>query len=187
MKYTREALAGRQLSKSDFLFFWGHQPGKGGSIGKGCLSQWWPCQFEKDGIPYTHTEQWMMAEKARLFLDEACLAEILASDSPKEMKIIGRRIRNFDSSSWDQNKYAIVLHGNYLKFSQTEDLKEFLLNTNELIIVEASPYDKIWGTGLAGKHEYSPQPDKWPGLNLLGFALMEVRDHLRLETVPTGL
>jgi ribA/ribD-fused uncharacterized protein len=72
-----------------------------------------------------------------------------------------------------------VVEGNLHKFSQDENLKEFLLNTNERILVEASPMDKIWGIGLAADHPNIENPILWKGENLLGFALMEVRDELR--------
>lgn len=60
----------------NFCFFWGQQRAKDGIITKSCLSQWWPCDFEKDGVVYSSAEQWMMAEKARAFLDEEILKMI---------------------------------------------------------------------------------------------------------------
>jgi hypothetical protein len=71
-KYTIESVR----MDDEFLFFWGHQGNKGGMITKSCLSQWWLCDFEKDGIVYSSAEQWMMAEKARTFLDEESLKMI---------------------------------------------------------------------------------------------------------------
>ncbi len=53
----------------EFLFFWGHQVPKDGSITKSCLSQWYPAPFTIDGLLYPTTEHWMMPEKARLFGD----------------------------------------------------------------------------------------------------------------------
>jgi ribA/ribD-fused uncharacterized protein len=47
------------------------------------------------------------------------------------------------------------------------------------VLVEASPVDSVWGIGLAADDEQAASPDRWPGLNLLGFALMEVRSRLR--------
>ena len=120
----------------------------------------------------------MMAGKARLFNDTEILEEIMDISSPKEVKALGRKIRNFDEHQWAEHRYKIVKQGNYLKFSQNADLKEFLLSTNNKIIAEASPYDAIWGIGLKKEHPDSIYPEKWKGLNLLGFALMEVRDEL---------
>ena len=58
------------------------------------------------------------------------------------------------------------------------DLKNFLNNTGTRVLVEASPENRIWGIGLAADHPDCEKPDKWKGLNLLGFALMEVRDEI---------
>ncbi len=68
--------------------------------------------------------------------------------------------------------------GNIAKFSQHPELKGFLLNTGKRILVEASPVDKIWGIGLAKDDDRIHNPLTWQGLNLLGFALMNVRDRL---------
>ncbi|WP_444942547.1 NADAR domain-containing protein [Microbulbifer sp. ZKSA004] len=57
-------------------------------------------------------------------------------------------------------------------------LKQFLLNTEDRVLVEASPVDRIWGIGLAQDNSASENPNDWKGLNLLGFALMEVRARL---------
>ncbi|MEO0340141.1 MAG: NADAR family protein, partial [Bacteroidota bacterium] len=87
-------------------------------------------------------------------------------------------VRGFKPEVWDENKVEIVVEGNFHKFSQAPELKEFLLNTKDRILVEASPYDKIWGIGLNAQAEGIENPDTWKGQNLLGFALMEVRDQL---------
>jgi ribA/ribD-fused uncharacterized protein len=67
---------------------------------------------------------------------------------------------------------------NLAKFQQNLTLREFLLDTGDRILVEASPVDKIWGIGLAADHPDALFPEKWPGLNLLGIALMEVRSKI---------
>lgn len=167
---------------AQYLFFWGHTVSQDGKLGKSCLSQWWPCKFEKDGIIYSSTEQWMMAEKARVFSDFISLAKILNTDDPKEVKSLGRKVKFFESEVWDLRSYDAVKEGNYLKFSQIPELREYLLGTGDAIIVEASPYDKIWGIGMRQDDEGIEDPKKWQGQNLLGFALMEVRDHLKKET-----
>lgn len=161
-----------------FLFFWGHHPSKNKEITKSCLSQWWKSDFEAEGIKYNTAEQWMMAKKAELFKDTEALNKILSSEDPKDVKQLGRTIRNFNDTTWDSNKYEIVKQGNLLKFSQNLLLRDFLVATGNSIIVEASPYDNIWGVGLKGDDVRTKNPDTWQGLNLLGFALMEVRDGL---------
>ena len=88
-------------------------------------------------------------------------------------------IRNFDEAAWLSEREKIVVEGNFHKFSQNKELKKFLLQTDRRILVEASPVDVIWGVGFAADNPAILHPEKWQGLNLLGFALMEVRDKLR--------
>lgn len=160
-----------------FILFWGHTENPG-RVTKACLSQWYPCRFEIEGIAYCCTEQYMMAQKAVLFGDRETYERIMESDQPKEIKALGREIRGFDQDKWDEYKYQIVLKGNIAKFSQNEPLKEFLLGTGDAVLAEASPYDRIWGIHLAMDNPLAMDLRSWQGENLLGFALMETRDYL---------
>lgn len=163
--------------ESQFIFFWGHQSSNY-EITKSCFSQWWPCKFIFEGITYSSTEQWMMAEKARIFSDREILEDILQTNDPKLIKELGRRIAFFDEEVWNIRKYDVVYEGNYLKFSQNESLKSYLLSTGNKVIVEASPYDNVWGIGMKQQDEGISDPKNWKGENLLGFVLMEVRKAL---------
>lgn len=176
MKYSIEWLKTQNMV--EYLFFWGHQPSRDGSIIKTCMSQWWPSDFTEDGILYKTAEHYMMAGKAKLFNDTEVFEKIIKKDSPKDVKDLGRQIKNFDPSIWDKHKFEIVRQGNLLKFSQNEKLKSFLEKTTSKILVEASPVDNIWGIGLKDDHPSALNPNEWRGGNLLGFALMEVRDEL---------
>ncbi|MBP1223277.1 NADAR family protein [Flavobacterium sp. 1355] len=178
MKYNIEKLT-TEKQENKYLFFWGHQPNKDGSISKTCFSQWWLSSFDVDGITYKTAEHWMMAKKALLFNDKEIFEKIIQAKSPAEAKKLGREVKNYVDMVWLANRFEIVKEGNLYKFGQNKDLKEFLLNTNERILVEASPVDPIWGIGMAADHKEVNNPEKWQGLNLLGFALMEVRDELR--------
>ncbi len=182
MKYNLEWLKKQCSSEKciKYLFFWGHQPSKDGSITASCLNQWWICNFEVDDIVYKSAEHWMMAEKARLFKDEEMLEKIINCDSPAEAKKWGREVRDFIPEVWNDYRYEIVVNGNIYKFSQNEDLKTFLLTTKNRVLVEASPRDRIWGIGMGKNNENAENPEKWRGQNLLGFALMEARDNVEL-------
>ncbi|RKD94082.1 NADAR family protein [Marinifilum flexuosum] len=180
MKYNIDRIQKdfRASKKQKFLFFWGHQKLKNAEIGQTCLSQWWSSEFEIKGIKYFSAEHYMMAEKARLFNDQKNLERIINSKSPGQAKQFGREVTGFKEEIWIQNRFEIVKEGNLAKFDQNESLKEFLLSTKKRILVEASPVDTIWGIGLAKDNEHIENPLKWKGLNLLGFALMEVREQL---------
>jgi hypothetical protein len=142
------------------------------------MSQWWPSEFEEKTRVYKTAEHYMMAQKALLFNDVETFERIISKDSPKDVKDLGRQIQNFDAEVWDNNKYQIVKQGNFLKFSQNESLKHFLIQTKNKILVEASPVDTIWGIGLTEDSPKAMNPNDWRGENLLGFALMEVRDEI---------
>jgi len=158
--------------------FWGHRPTASGAVGPGCLSQWWPAEFTVDGVTYPTAEHWMMAAKARLFGDDEGLAAVLAARSPAVAKAAGRKVRDFHEQKWADERYDIVVTGNLAKFRQHEGLREFLLGTGDRVLVEASPYDRIWGIGMGPNNPDVAHPLRWRGLNLLGFALMDVRERL---------
>jgi ribA/ribD-fused uncharacterized protein len=181
MRYSNKWLCEKieRSEKVEFLFFWGHTAKNETIIDKSCFSQWYPSPFEKDGIVYATAEHWMMARKAFVFNDQETLAKIIAAPKPAIAKALGREVKNFDGDHWSRISYSIVVDGNFMKFSSNNELKRFLLQTNDKLIVEASPADAIWGIGLAQDHKDASNPFRWRGTNLLGYALMEVRDMLR--------
>ena len=122
-----------------------------------------------------------MAEKAKLFNDTTAYQQIITSTKPGKVKELGRNVTNFNQKIWEENRYQIVVKGNFHKFSQNQKLSDFLKNTKNRVLVEASPLDSIWGIGLAQENDNISNPTNWNGLNLLGYALMEVRDMLLMQ------
>ena len=61
----------------EYVFFWGHHT-KLGKMTKACFSQWFPADFVVDDVAYNCTEQYMMAEKARVFGDDDIRQKMLA-------------------------------------------------------------------------------------------------------------
>ncbi|MEQ1512310.1 MAG: NADAR family protein [Lysobacteraceae bacterium] len=175
-----EALRARVAAGERFgyLCFWGHRPCAEGTPSAACFSQWYASAFVVDDARYATAEHWMMAEKARLFGDDAALAQVFAKDDPGAAKAAGRTVRGFDDALWVRHRFDIVVAGNLAKFSQHLPLRDFLLATGDQVLVEASPVDQVWGIGLAAGDPRAQDPMRWQGLNLLGFALMAVRDAL---------
>lgn len=167
----------RQGGQATYLFFWGHKQ-SGTGITKSCLSQWYPAAFVVDGLKYKTAEHFMMAEKARLFGDRISEQQILSAETPDRAKALGRKVTGFSSEIWEIHRSEIVRKGNLHKFSQRSELGRFLLSTGNQVLVEASPVDSIWGIGLAAEDARANDPSLWQGENLLGFALMQVRDQL---------
>lgn len=157
----------------EYVYFWSEK----GSTGS--FSQWFMSDFQIDGHSFCCMEQYMMAQKAILFKDTNTLRKILTSYDPRSIKAYGREVKNFDPVKWGENKSRIVFEGNMAKFRQNQTLMEKLLSTGDKILVEASPYDKIWGIGMRASEASKADPAQWRGEDLLGFALMQVRDELK--------
>ena len=158
-----------------YVCFWGHRPGRHG-VNASCFSQWYEAPFVIDGHRYPTAEHFMMAEKAALFGDAETRAEVFRAPTPGAAKALGRKVRGFDESIWVEHRFRIVVRANEAKFSQNAALAGFLGQTGSRVLVEASPVDRVWGVGLAADDEKVNDPNLWQGLNLLGFALMHVRD-----------
>ncbi|QKG21835.1 NADAR family protein [Actinomadura verrucosospora] len=160
-------------ARPKYLFFWGHR-----KPGPGYLSQWWPSPFTVGDVTYATAEHYMMAEKARLFGDGETAAAVIDAPHPGAAKDLGRRVRGFDDDAWTARRAEIVVAGNRAKFEQNPELRDYLAGTRDRVLVEASPLDRVWGIGLAADDPRAQEPAEWQGLNLLGFALMTVRESL---------
>ncbi|MEU4210621.1 NADAR family protein [Streptomyces sp. NPDC026206] len=183
---TELATAAAGGERVKYLYFWGHRPRRDGSVGPGCFSQWWPAPFTVDGTVYATAEHWMMAGKARLFGDAEAQARAVGAGHPKQAKDAGRSVRGFDEEEWRRHRFELVVEGSVHKFGQHPELGAYLLGTGARVLVEASPLDRVWGIGLAADDERAPDPARWRGLNLLGFALMEARQRLAAASNGAG-
>lgn len=161
-----------------YIFFWGHTNKFNEEVGKFCFSQWFECPFSVDNITYKTAEHWMMAHKALLFGDKDNFDKIIGCDKPGEAKELGRQVLGYDEQTWNEKKFDIVKLGNIHKFNQHKEYADYLLKTENRILVEASPVDTIWGIGLSQDSKDIENIYEWRGENLLGFALMEARDFL---------
>lgn len=150
-----------------FTFFYG-----------GPASQWAAGDFKVGDVTYNCAEQYMMAEKARLFNDDDALKIIMGTNNPKIQKATGRTVRNFDAAKWDANRKLIVYRGNLAKFTQIQAFREWLLGTDGTTLVEASPWDAIWGIGLDSSDPRAQSRDTWLGSNDLGEIVTQVRDDI---------
>jgi len=180
-RFNRAHLVQRaaQGERLKFVFFWGHTERSAHDVTKACFSQWRPSPFTVDGATYATAEHWMMAEKARLMGDDAIRSRILDAKHPADAKKLGRQVQPFDNDLWQKHCLDVVIEGNIHKFGADDAMREVLLATGDRVLVEASPKDRIWGIGLAADHDDAKHPQAWRGENLLGEALMHVRERLR--------
>ena len=144
----------------------------------GYLSNWYLSKFTVDNVTFSSMEQYMMYKKAVCFEDKDMADKILATDDVAEIKAFGRLVANYNESYWNGVRQIVVFEGLTAKFSQNEDLKTKLKATDNLILAECAVKDRIWGIGLSMNDPDRFQIDKWKGQNLLGYALMMVRERL---------
>ena len=147
----------------------------------GYLSNWYLSQFSVDEITFSSMEQYMMYKKAVCFQDYDTADRILEMEDVSQIKKLGRKVSNYDENSWNGVRQIVVYRGLLEKFGQNDELKKLLLETGDSVLAECAVKDRIWGIGLS-----MTDPDRldrvcWKGQNLLGYALMMVRETLAIS------
>ncbi len=160
------------MSKEKIIYFW--KPNEA----YGFLSNWHYAPFTLDDKKFINSEQYFMWSKLQLFdpTNKELENTLLTTINSSIMKNIGRNIKNFNQDIWDKNKYNIMKKALMAKFTQNKELHTLLLKTKTYKLVEASPYDKVWGIGIDKKAAMNGI--KYQGENLLGKVLMEIREAL---------
>lgn len=155
----------------NYHFFW-----------NGPFSQWHYSKFkDTEGKQFVTAEQYMMYHKALTFGDTEIAEQIMKTYIPSVQKGLGRQVKNFNPDTWNTVAKTIVYRGNKYKFTQNEHLLKELMATADKTLVEASPYDTIWGIGLSEDVAIITPPAEWKGTNWLGEVLTQLRDDLRAE------
>lgn len=144
----------------------------------GYLSNWYLADFSADGIKFSSMEQYMMYHKAICFHDTEAADKILDTYDVGRIKELGRLVKGYNDNCWNGVRQIVVYEGLLAKFSQNPELKELLKNTGDAILAECAVKDRIWGIGLSMRDPDRFERSKWKGQNLLGYALMMVRDKL---------
>jgi ribA/ribD-fused uncharacterized protein len=157
---------------------------------KGPLSQWHgplrskdgkvrnDSRFEIDCVVYNCAEQYMMAEKSRIFCDGDTLDLIMDAKHPRDQQALGRTVAKFDKDVWEAKARDVVYKGNFAKFSQNPHLAEALFATAGTTLVECNPEDAVWGIALSIDDPRRLDRKTWRGTNWLGEVLTKVRDDL---------
>ncbi len=147
----------------------------------GYLSVWYPCSFYIDGYEFWCVEQYLQYRKAVMFNDNYRADKLLKAKERKEIIEYGKGVSNYVDKVWNARRHINLYKGNYAKFSQNKELKDLLLSTEEIMLAKVGKTDKVWGTGLNYGDTRLYNLSRWEGVNLHGFALMEVRDTLKKE------
>lgn len=152
---------------SEYTFFW-----NSGSP----FSNWHYSRYVYRDITFACTEQGIMYEKALLFDPSGPeLLKIIATSDPRELKRLGRCVKNFDEGVWAAKREELVYPHLFAKFSQNHELYRKLMATKNTLLVEASPFDRIWGIGFREEDALTVPISKW-GSNILGKLLTKLRN-----------
>ena len=143
------------------------------------LSNMYEAPFQVDSITFPTVEHYFQWAKAKQFGDGGIADKILKTPSPKAVKALGKKVKDFVKEEWDKTKDGIMRTGVKAKFVQHPDLKTKLLETGTRPIGEASARDKYWGIGTSADTAKANDPAKWPGKNVLGKILQELRTELK--------
>lgn len=145
------------------------------------FSNFYPAEIDAEGHHFATSEHYYHFKKAEIFDDQETMAKILQTTDPGKAKALGRKVKNFDESFWSSCSVDMMQMVNLAKYKQNPDIRKVLLDTEDLILAEASPIDKIWGIGMKSTDPGAHNPSNWKGQNLLGMVLMRVREQLRKE------
>jgi len=161
------------------VFFWKPE------TTNGYLGNWFPAPYTMpEGHRVPTSEHHFMWRKAMFVGDEDRAARILKSKTPAGAKKLGRQVQPWDEAQWAQVREQVMYEVCLAKFRAHPKLAAQLLETQDALLAEASPYDKTWGIGVAATDRKATQPDQWPGANLLGKVLMRVREEMKNSQSP---
>ena len=139
------------------------------------LSNFHHCKFDFEDETFHSSEQLIQLKKAELFEDNIAKERILNSTDAQDSKEIAMDIVNFEKERWNSMAETLCYEGIRQKFTQNPSLMDYLLETGNKAIVEAT-YDNVWGTGKLLGHEECLNPTKWRSTGILGRILMKIRD-----------
>jgi len=129
------------------------------------LSNFHLVDFTVDGTKWTSVEHYFQAQK---FPGDPALQErVRAAKTALGAKRLGRTQSEHFRSDWEEVKENIMLTGLRAKFTQNPELRELLVKTTGLHLIEKNRSDSYWGSGPNGC-----------GRNRTGILLMKVRTEL---------
>ena len=144
----------------------------------GYMSNWFLSDFTIDGVKFTSMEQYMMYSKAVCFNDKVIAEQILNTQDVAHIKELGRSVLDYNENIWNGMRQIIIYEGLLAKFTQNDSIREQLKSTGNAILAECAVHDCIWGIGLAMDNPKRLDISQWRGQNLLGYALIMVRNRI---------
>ena len=149
------------------------------------FSNHFPCQLEvydKQFKSVEHAFFWRMSTE----LGKQDLAKkIQESEHAGHAKRLSKKIADDETRlKWEMENNTVMMDLIKAKSEQCKQFRDALIESKDKILAEATP-SKYWATGLSPYITQNCSPSYWPGQNLLGVLLMDLRRDL-LEQDATG-
>jgi len=157
------------------VLFFGADEGKGEWR---MFSNMFESPIQMDSITFPTVEHYFQWSKANKFGDGDIAAKILKTPSAKAVKALGKKVKEFKKDEWDAMKDSTMAAAVKAKIMQHPEIRDKLKTTGVRPIGEASARDKYWGIGTSAETSKAADPSKWPGKNVLGKILMDIRKEL---------
>lgn len=143
------------------------------------LGNMYEAPIQVEGTNFPTVEHYFQWAKAKQFGDAAAQAKILKTPSAKSVKSYGKKVVGFDEDAWNEKRVSVMKTAVKAKFMQHPDLLKKLRETGDRPLAEADPRGKFWGIGTSAETSKAKDPAKWPGKNMMGNILMELRAELK--------
>ena len=101
--------------------------------------------------------------------------QVFNAKTPRKAKYLAASIKDADPSSHcNTTNYEVMRHVLMEKAQSSESFCEYLLESDNKLLVEAT-FDMDWGSRLSYNLTITTLPEKYPGKNMLGKLLCEIR------------
>ncbi len=150
----------------------------------GFLSLKWVVEIQFNNTMYNSAQQAIYAELAKAFNDTESLKQIMLADTPDEITYSLDDVPGDSESNetkWNDLIKQYIYDVNIAKFNQYPELLSRLLETKNATLGAYIPNDNLIGIGISLDNFQSKNPINWTGQNILGKALMDIREKTRYE------
>ena len=138
------------------------------------LSNHCPAPIKINDKEYNCTEQMFLSEKCYAYGHQRS-GDLIRTMTDPAMMVQEAKVCQGYNDNWDKDMYDIMLTAQLAKYTQNQIHRDFLIATGDRRLVEGSPYDSVWGVGVAFTDPKIDDMKNWKGDNLLGEALMATR------------
>jgi len=145
----------------------------------GFLSLDWAVEIQYNSTMYHSVKQALAAELAKRFNDNNNLSRIMLMESAEEVNYSVENVpgdKEENEVKWNEYMKTLIPEINMIKFTQYPELASRLIETKNAILGAYIVNDNLLGIGISMDDMKAKNPIEWSGQNILGKALMDIRE-----------